>query len=298
MTQSINVRRQERRWSDVDNRVFADKRLSLSARLVLAWLLGRSENYVVKVGWLHYFLGLTDKTWPRIRRELEAVGYYQATRFRDASGKIQWDHSVTDAPLDEVRLGRVSELTAANPSPQNGRMDIPGTPPSLPNGGMADTIPPKRMDGGGRDAEQRDLLQRTHNTEKTTTTTTAERTVVLTFSDGSQCGQVPPEWAELLQSEAESAKPNTTLGRYAAGILRKWSESGKPIVSRKVVAKAPRYDYTDLSGKEFKRPGGEIVKFKPDCAYVMQGSGARVVTGQELQQLAEQARAGELGRQS
>lgn len=298
MTQSITVRRSERPWSDVDNRVFADKRLSLSARLVLAWLLGRSENYVVKIGWLHYFLGLTDKTWPRIRRELEAVGYYQSIRFRDASGKIQWDHTVTDAPLEGVSLERERGRAIAQPSPPNGGMDTSTIPPSLPNGGMASTIPPKRMDGVGRDAKQGDLLHRVHNAEKTTTTSASERPVVLTFSDGSQCGQVPAEWAELLLGEAESAKPNTTIGRYAAGILRKWSESGKPIVSRKAVATVPSYDYTDLSGKEFKRAGGEIIQFKPDRAYVMQGDGARVVTGKELQQLAEQARAGELGRQS
>lgn len=130
-------------FSAIPDAVLQDKNLSLAARLTLGWMLGRPENWQIQIHYMMDQLGLTDKTWPRIRRELIHYGYFTQTRHRDPKdGKFVWVQEVTDAPLYET--------------------------PSLPQGGM-EPIPPKRMDGNRRDAKGEDIPIELKQNNSTTT---------------------------------------------------------------------------------------------------------------------------------
>lgn len=91
-------------FSAVPDALLEDKRLSLSARAVLGWMLGRPPGWKISLEHLKSALGVSDKVWPRIRDELANAGYYQQDRQRGVSkrgkkGVWIWEHVITDAPL-------------------------------------------------------------------------------------------------------------------------------------------------------------------------------------------------------
>jgi len=86
-------------FSVVPDAVLENVGLSFSARVALAWLLGRPTGWQVRVGHLCRVLGLTDRTWPRSRKELEMAGFFRQERRRGAGNQFEWVHLVTDAPL-------------------------------------------------------------------------------------------------------------------------------------------------------------------------------------------------------
>lgn len=121
-------------FSAVPDALLEDKRLSLSARAVLGWMLGRPPGWKISLEHLKSALGVSDKVWPRIRDELANAGYYQQDRQRGESVKGKkgvwiWEHVVTDAPL----------------------LSIP------PIGRDGESIPPFCIDGGCRDARGGDI---------------------------------------------------------------------------------------------------------------------------------------------
>jgi len=121
-------------FSAVPDALLEDKRLSLSARAVLGWMLGRPPGWKISLEHLKSVLGVSDKVWPRIRDELANAGYYQQDRQRGVSkrgkkGVWVWEHVITDAPL----------------------LSIP------PIGRGGESIPPVCIDGGCRDARGGDI---------------------------------------------------------------------------------------------------------------------------------------------
>lgn len=109
-------------WSSVPDAVLEHPSLSLGARLVLAWMLGRPPGWEIRVGPMCRVLRLTDKTWPRIRDELCAAGFFRQQRLASSAGRVQWRQEVSDEPLYT-------------------------TPPKRGDG----AIPPKGMDGASMD---------------------------------------------------------------------------------------------------------------------------------------------------
>lgn len=118
-------------YSAIPDAVLEDRNLSLAARLTLGWMLGRSADFQIQIKYMIEKLGLSDKTWPRVRRELVARGFFQQIKYKNPNGKFVWRQEVTDAPLYDQS-------------------------PPLPKGGM-DSIPPKCRDGEGRDAKGGDI---------------------------------------------------------------------------------------------------------------------------------------------
>lgn len=121
-------------FSAVPDALLEDKRLSLSARAVLGWMLGRPPGWKISLEHMKSVLGVSDKVWPRIRDELANAGYYQQDRQRGVSkrgkkGVWVWEHVITDAPL----------------------LSIP------PIGRDGESIPPFCIDGGCRDARGGDI---------------------------------------------------------------------------------------------------------------------------------------------
>jgi len=94
---SITVRKR-RKWSAVPDDVLEDIRLSLRARAVLGWMLGRPDGWEIQIEHMLRVLGLTEFVWAAIRTELQQAGYYRQIRVRQANGTITWIKDVLDPP--------------------------------------------------------------------------------------------------------------------------------------------------------------------------------------------------------
>ncbi|RLJ64590.1 hypothetical protein [Sulfurisoma sediminicola] len=82
------------RFSVVPDRILEDRRLSLAARAVAAWLHGRADGFEVRVEAMRTrFLGLSEKSWRAIRKEFELVGWWRSRREKVADGKFTWSHT-------------------------------------------------------------------------------------------------------------------------------------------------------------------------------------------------------------
>lgn len=101
--------KKRRSWSSVPDDVLEDTRLSLRARAVLSWMLGRPAGWELYVGHMRHVLDVSEHVWVSIRAELEGIGYYTQSRSRDAAGKIVWVREVSDTPTP--------------PTPKPSRMD-------------------------------------------------------------------------------------------------------------------------------------------------------------------------------
>lgn len=106
------------RFTVVDERIYMRHELSIVARHVLGWMLGRGEDYEIRVAVMRRVHGMSENQWRRVRDELKGDGWLRQVRGRDEKGRVVWEIIVTDAPLS-------------------------ATPP---NGGDG-TIPPKPVDG-------------------------------------------------------------------------------------------------------------------------------------------------------
>ena len=88
------------RFGIVPNALLEDKRLSLQARALAAWLIGRADGFEIRVEALKKMLGITDKIWVSVRKELEKVGWWKSEKFRVPSDKgknkgrpiFKWEH--------------------------------------------------------------------------------------------------------------------------------------------------------------------------------------------------------------
>lgn len=101
------------------------RHLSFAARLTLAWALGKQDGWTFHISHMWKALGITDKTWPRIKKELIEHGFFVQTRIKEASGKFVWINQFSDAPLYSI------------------------------------STPPKRSDGSGSDAFAGDIDTKT-----------------------------------------------------------------------------------------------------------------------------------------
>lgn len=127
--QEIQVRRRLPRFGQVPDALLEDRSMSLEARAVLAYLVGRSDGFKVAVGCLCYVLGIKDARWRRLRKEMEAARYFQQTRVRRDDGTFVWVNEVFDTPFDPPTIP---------PKPTDGKPTrgkaIHGKPTDLPYG--------------------------------------------------------------------------------------------------------------------------------------------------------------------
>ena len=88
-----------RAWSAVPDDLLQDKRISLKARAVMAWIVGRPADWILYIRQMQVALGMTETMWKSIRSELEAACYYRQQRVQLMNGKIHWEKTFTDEPL-------------------------------------------------------------------------------------------------------------------------------------------------------------------------------------------------------
>jgi hypothetical protein len=90
-----------RPWTAVPEHILEDRRLSLQARCMLAYMLGlaRRPNWVIRLD-NHVLptMGVTRDRWRSIRKELETVGYYRRSVIRGPDGRMAHEHLITDDP--------------------------------------------------------------------------------------------------------------------------------------------------------------------------------------------------------
>lgn len=101
------VVRKRHAFSAVPDALLEDRRLSLAARAVAGWMLGRPPAWRLMLGHMKYNLGISDKQWTGIRKELTAAGYYSQKKERGVSatgkqGVWKWTHTVTDDPIFSI----------------------------------------------------------------------------------------------------------------------------------------------------------------------------------------------------
>lgn len=80
------------RFGIVPDRLLEDKRLSLSARAVAAWLAGRGDGFEIHIGTMRRILGISEFVWKRTRKELENIGWWNSERITGPGGTFCWEH--------------------------------------------------------------------------------------------------------------------------------------------------------------------------------------------------------------
>jgi hypothetical protein len=93
MTGPVLKIKNKNHFSVVPDNLLENKSLSLQARAVAGWLVGRSDNFEIRISSLKRILGITDFVWVKIRKELEKNGYWKSSRtFDQKTGNIVWEH--------------------------------------------------------------------------------------------------------------------------------------------------------------------------------------------------------------
>ena len=93
------VVRKRRSWSSVPDDVLEDLRLHTRSRLLLAWMLGRPNDWKIQIGHMLKVLGVSNYEWRSSRAELQRYGYYLQMRIRLTNGAFSWKKEVFDPPL-------------------------------------------------------------------------------------------------------------------------------------------------------------------------------------------------------
>lgn len=100
-----------------------DKRLSLEARLVFAYLfnLDSRPGWEIRInGHVLPTLGISESRWPRLRRELETYGYYRLTRMRGPDGRLRPIHTVCVEPAYSKTAGQAHRKSSTPANSKGG----------------------------------------------------------------------------------------------------------------------------------------------------------------------------------
>ena len=102
------IKNDRRPYSIVDQRIFR-LRLSVTARLVLAWVDGRPAGWRFRLEHMWREVNITRAQWLCAKRELKDAGFFAQTRRQRALGKgvIEWDNEflLTDSLLEKNDSG-------------------------------------------------------------------------------------------------------------------------------------------------------------------------------------------------
>lgn len=222
MTSSLKIRKTRNDpWTTVDNRVFYDLRLSLEARAVLGWMLGRSDGFEIRIGPLCRMLGVSDTKWRRIRGELTAAGYFVQAKRPGAGGRFVWENEVTDYPLDRVPSPfHTIPLKSTDGYSKSGETSHGSS--------MAGSAKHGENTNNNNDVNDSDVNKNNNKEDNNNGSHT-----IVSFSDGTSLGDIPNDWADEIKAETEHrCPPSIAKSRYATGILREWRRAGKPTLSR------------------------------------------------------------------
>ncbi|NHQ82927.1 hydantoinase B/oxoprolinase family protein [Chromobacterium vaccinii] len=86
-------------FSVVPNEILKNSDLSFAARVTMAYMVGRPENWKFYVQHVCKTLGIGSAQWKAVRKELVKAGYMRQTRSKDAQGRFAWSLEVSDVPV-------------------------------------------------------------------------------------------------------------------------------------------------------------------------------------------------------
>lgn len=110
-----------RAFSAVPDDILTDKNLSIEARAVLSFIVGRPEGWNYYVGQICRAMGVSETRWRRIRAEMQQAGYYRQTRRRGPDGRLVWDIEVSDTPIrDSTIRGKPMDGEPMDGEPMHG----------------------------------------------------------------------------------------------------------------------------------------------------------------------------------
>ena len=99
MSKTISVKRSPvRSYSIVYDDILMDDRIGWRARVLLAWMLGRSDGFQIHIWYIRKVFRLSEQQWVHARKGMQSAGYFLQDRIRDEDGRIRWTHVVTDTP--------------------------------------------------------------------------------------------------------------------------------------------------------------------------------------------------------
>lgn len=233
-------------YSSVPDKLLTDTRLSLQARCLAAWIVGRSDDFEVMIGPMCRMLGVSEKIWKSIRNELIRVGWWQSIRHRTTvdgkPGVIVWEH--------------VFEYSEKS---------IP------PFGKDGESIPPSRMDALRMDARGGDLIhlptgnyQTDLTKKKTTTTKDPENVVVVSSKIQSLSDSTEKNAQGVSESDAKQLEPSGGAGQNSSpGRSDLLIKAG--VAPRTAVGLAQKHSLNEIQtavqqAKEKKNPAGFVVR--------------------------------------
>jgi len=101
------VVKHRRRFGVVPDHILENKAISLEARAVAAWLAGRQPGFTIMVEAMKdRFLGLTDRRWKSIRKQLEEIGWWRSSKIKSETGKFIWRHEFSDDGFSEGEIAQ------------------------------------------------------------------------------------------------------------------------------------------------------------------------------------------------
>lgn len=157
-------------FSWVPDSILTEGGLSLQARAVLAWLVGRPRGWRVQIWHLRRELGekngsgkkvaLSPSRWRKIRNELEANGYFRQSRARnEETGRWVWRHQVFDTPQPSIPQPSIGTKSTDGGSTDGGSTDgrsIDGQSAHITKESLTiKKAPRKAAEGGGTGAQPR-----------------------------------------------------------------------------------------------------------------------------------------------
>ena len=100
--------------------------LSLNARTVLAWMLGRPGGWEIQISYMLSKLSITDNVWRTVKKDLVRHGFFSQTRIQTEGGKFIWMQEATDEPLyiDKPDTTKNHPLKTTNGLPTHGKPRI------------------------------------------------------------------------------------------------------------------------------------------------------------------------------
>ncbi|HSH83857.1 MAG TPA: helix-turn-helix domain-containing protein [Guyparkeria sp.] len=161
---SIRVVRNYDRFSIVPDNLILDNRLSPIARLIGIYLIGRPDDWDIRISDIRKNFGLGEDAWKRARRQLESAGYYTQERRKVGSGKWSWTYYFHYPPLE---CAERAKTTRDGLSGDGGDTDVSvcrnEDNQSITNfgeetGGAKTTIVGSSIDGSSIDGEPADIL--------------------------------------------------------------------------------------------------------------------------------------------
>jgi hypothetical protein len=111
MTAIRSVYAAEGKFVQISNAALQDRRLSLKARGILAFVLSLPPDQHLTAAWVESQVREGRESVRAAFRELAECGYYRCSKKQDENGRWIWEQVISDAPAaDEARTGEDSSV--------------------------------------------------------------------------------------------------------------------------------------------------------------------------------------------